>query len=84
MVFTIHLHRKHKLLSCIVVKHLDSNGLNRSKRFKFDYNFDPNLDLWWDQQMSEVTDECPPVWLDAEDPLFILYTRFRHSNDYHD
>lgn len=45
-------------------------------REKFDFKFDPKIDIWWDQEMSDSSDECPPVWLDAEDPLFILYTRF--------
>ena len=26
--------------------------------------------------MSEASSECDPVWVDAEDPLFILYTRY--------
>ena len=31
-------------------------------------------DLWWHDLMYEAADECEPLWLDAEDPLFILYT----------
>jgi len=31
-------------------------------------------DLWWDDLLAEASPECEPVWLDAEDPLFILYT----------
>jgi acetyl-CoA synthetase len=31
-------------------------------------------DLWWDEAMAKAPTECPPVWVDAEDPLFILYT----------
>ena len=31
-------------------------------------------DLWWHDLMYEAADECDPLWLDAEDPLFILYT----------
>lgn len=33
------------------------------------------IDVWWDKVMAEVSSECEPVWVDAEDPLFILYTR---------
>jgi len=31
-------------------------------------------DLWWDDCMDFANDICPPVEMDAEDPLFILYT----------
>lgn len=33
------------------------------------------IDVWWDKVMAEASSECEPVWVDAEDPLFILYTR---------
>lgn len=33
------------------------------------------IDVWWDKVMGEASSECEPVWVDAEDPLFILYTR---------
>ncbi|CAG2168596.1 unnamed protein product, partial [Oppiella nova] len=68
--------RNHNLLACIVVKHLsiDLNDYNNNRRHKYNPKHDPTLDLWWDQLMSDASDDCPPVWLDAEDPLFILYT----------
>jgi len=31
-------------------------------------------DLWWHDLMSEASADCPPASMDAEDPLFILYT----------
>ncbi len=31
-------------------------------------------DHWWHELMEDADDQCDPVWLDAEDPLFILYT----------
>jgi acetyl-CoA synthetase len=31
-------------------------------------------DVWYHEAMAAVDAECEPVWLDAEDPLFILYT----------
>lgn len=34
-----------------------------------------SIDVWWDKVMAEASNECEPVWVDAEDPLFILYTR---------
>ena len=33
-----------------------------------------NRDLWWNDCMDSANDVCPPVQMDAEDPLFILYT----------
>ncbi len=34
----------------------------------------PGRDHWWDDMLETVGDECPPEALDAEHPLFILYT----------
>jgi acetyl-CoA synthetase len=34
----------------------------------------PGRDLWWHEEMAKVGDTCEPEWMDAEDPLFILYT----------
>ncbi|KAI8509120.1 Acetyl-coenzyme A synthetase, cytoplasmic [Branchiostoma belcheri] len=31
-------------------------------------------DYWWQEEMERVDDECEPEWMDAEDPLLILYT----------
>jgi acetyl-CoA synthetase len=31
-------------------------------------------DLWWREGMTTASADCPPEWMDAEDPLFILYT----------
>ncbi len=31
-------------------------------------------DLWWNDEMAKVDANCEPEWIDAEDPLFILYT----------
>ena len=32
-------------------------------------------DVWWTDALSEAAPECEPEWMDAEDPLFMLYTR---------
>lgn len=37
--------------------------------------WNPKLDVWWHDVMINADDQCDPVWVDAEDPLFILYTR---------
>lgn len=34
-----------------------------------------SIDVWWHKAMDDASSECEPVWVDAEDPLFILYTR---------
>src|SRR5438876_3040095 len=31
-------------------------------------------DLWWSELMAKAGPECPPEAMDAEDPLYILYT----------
>ena len=31
-------------------------------------------DVWWHEAAAGVGDDCPPVEMSAEDPLFILYT----------
>ena len=37
-------------------------------------DFDPSRDVWWHDAMANADDECPPEEMEAEDPLFILYT----------
>ena len=37
-------------------------------------DFDESRDVWWHEAMENADDECPPEEMDAEDPLFILYT----------
>ena len=56
------------LVSCnsvkvsIVLKRINSNiKLNK-------------IDKWWHDEISVVSNECEPVGIDSEDPLFILYT----------
>uniref|UniRef100_A0A673ZKG3 acetate--CoA ligase n=2 Tax=Salmo trutta TaxID=8032 RepID=A0A673ZKG3_SALTR len=36
--------------------------------------WDAACDVCWDEVMGQVSEQCEPEWLDAEDPLFILYT----------
>ncbi|MGK5594349.1 MAG: acetate--CoA ligase [Parachlamydiaceae bacterium] len=31
-------------------------------------------DIWYNDVMADVSSHCDPEWMDAEDPLFILYT----------
>ena len=39
-----------------------------------DVDFDSTRDIWWHEAMADVGDACAPEEMDAEDPLFILYT----------
>lgn len=31
-------------------------------------------DVWWQEEVQKQSSDCPVEWMDAEDPLFILYT----------
>ncbi|MCL4315520.1 MAG: acetate--CoA ligase [Gammaproteobacteria bacterium] len=31
-------------------------------------------DVWWDDVVKNVSDQCEPVWVESEHPLFLLYT----------
>ena len=31
-------------------------------------------DLWWHEAVAAASPVCPPEWMDAEDPLYLLYT----------
>lgn len=44
------------------------------KRTGGDINWVEGRDLWYHDQMEEVSDECEPEVMESEDPLFILYT----------
>ena len=36
--------------------------------------WDDSIDRWWHEELHRAADNCPVEWMDAEDPLFILYT----------
>jgi len=44
------------------------------KRTGNDVPFNTSRDCWYHEQIEKVSDACPPVLMDAMDPLFILYT----------
>lgn len=53
-----------------------SNGVTKTKNSPVpSITWNPKIDLWWHEVMDKSAPECEPVWVDAEDPLFILYTR---------
>lgn len=31
-------------------------------------------DVWWHKEIPQRPDYCEPEWMEAEDPLFMLYT----------
>src|SRR2546429_4030342 len=33
-----------------------------------------SCDIWWHRELEYVNDDCPPVAVDSEHPLYILYT----------
>ena len=34
----------------------------------------PGRDLWWEEIVERQSEECPPVWVDSEHMLYLLYT----------
>lgn len=44
------------------------------QRTDIDIAWDNTRDLWWHEIEAGESDVCEPVWVDAEHPLFILYT----------
>ena len=45
-----------------------------AKRTKSKVNMKPGRDLWWEEEIRNVSDVCAAEEMDAEDLLFILYT----------
>ncbi len=44
------------------------------KRTGVDINMIDGRDVWWHEQIEKADENCDPVHMDSEDPLFILYT----------
>jgi len=44
------------------------------KRTAHDVSMQDGRDTWWSDAINNVDDDCPPVWVDSEHPLFLLYT----------
>ena len=44
------------------------------KRTGGDVAWDASRDVWWHDVVESASDDCPPEAMNAEDPLFILYT----------
>ena len=53
--------------TCIVVRRVgEDSGIT--------CDMQEGRDLWWDEAMNDVSRDCPCEEMDAEDPLFVLYT----------
>ena len=53
--------------TCIVVRRVsEGSGIT--------CNMEGGRDLWWDEAMADASEDCPCEEMDAEDPLFVLYT----------
>ncbi len=52
--------------TCIVYQRVGPAKISTTMR--------PGRDHWWHDLMKDASPECDPVWMDSEDPLFILYT----------
>ena len=44
------------------------------KRTGVDINMIDGRDVWWHEQIEKADENCDPIHMDSEDPLFILYT----------
>ncbi len=44
------------------------------KRTGLAVNMMKGRDIWYEEAMADSSPHCEPEWMDAEDPLFILYT----------
>ena len=44
------------------------------KRTGVEVPMNEGTDLWWHEMVEGESTTCPPEQMDAEDPLFILYT----------
>ncbi|KAK3577488.1 hypothetical protein CHS0354_026439 [Potamilus streckersoni] len=78
----------HEVEKCVVVRHLspfeeqvvegdgdcveEPPAKRPARQLRIRWHHD--RDLWWHELMEKASDECDIVWMDAEDPLFMLYT----------
>eukprot|EP01025_Chloroclados_australasicus_P031013 TRINITY_DN3128_c0_g1_i4.p1 TRINITY_DN3128_c0_g1~~TRINITY_DN3128_c0_g1_i4.p1 ORF type:complete len:702 (-),score=75.22 TRINITY_DN3128_c0_g1_i4:641-2746(-) len=56
--------RGHKVETCLVYKNEEAG----------DCDWHPERDQWYHEVVSQQSVDCPVVWVDSEDPLFLLYT----------
>lgn len=77
LIFYLWIVRGHNVKACVVQRHINLSqvkpGADINNNLQVKWNC--KLDVWWDSAMKNMSEKCDPVWIDAEDPLFILYTR---------
>ena len=56
-------------------KHLAASHVTLSDDNERLIQWRQGIDICWDELIEDMADECEPEWMNAEDPLFILYTR---------
>ena len=59
-----------------LLEFLAVNGTSNGNKAEDKLPWDDDRDAWWHEEMEDAEASCYPVWMDAEDPLFILYTRY--------
>ncbi|XP_017787859.1 PREDICTED: acetyl-coenzyme A synthetase isoform X2 [Habropoda laboriosa] len=64
----------HVVECCVVIAHLKRVSCPPTNKELPQIPWDDDRDVWWHEEMEEVESRCYPVWMNAEDPLFILYT----------
>jgi acetyl-CoA synthetase len=57
------------MTKCPTVKHLIV-----FRRSGSPVTMQPGRDVWWHEAMEKADAKCDPEWMDAEDPLYLLYT----------
>jgi acetyl-CoA synthetase len=57
------------MLKCPTVKHVIV-----FRRSGSPVTMQPGRDVWWHEAMEKAQAKCDPEWMDAEDPLYLLYT----------
>ncbi|KAJ6220040.1 hypothetical protein RDWZM_005852 [Blomia tropicalis] len=69
--------KNHPIKCCIVQRHLNATGTDVSNsdiNNNVQVKWNSQIDIWWNVALKNMPDYCDPIWMDAEDPLFILYT----------
>ncbi|CAG2113629.1 unnamed protein product [Medioppia subpectinata] len=63
----------HEIKARIFIKYL-SDGNYSPNISDYNSDLDPRLDHWWHDLIEKADTECPPVWVDSEDPLFVIFS----------
>ncbi|KAI2808600.1 Acetyl-coenzyme A synthetase, cytoplasmic [Blomia tropicalis] len=67
--------KNHPIKCCIVQRHLNATGTDVSNsdiNNNVQVKWNSQIDIWWNVALKNMPDYCDPIWMDAEDPLFIF------------